>query len=211
LTFALRKAFEDAGFATHRRNTELVARGLINHVRIDTDDIPGLAPGDIVPYEYLLKYYRKPAKVKRVPVRQAIGKYLQDHYLHHTIGTRLGPKMAKELEEFGIKTVEVTDEPPGFSPVMVGAGRTLQYDPDWMTRMLGSYQRRTVVQAAQTGATSDLKGTSFVPPRAYALHFGRMGVVRPSQPWSQEERKPGDAPTKQAPPEKLIEYELRSL
>src|SRR6185312_11445939 len=48
---ALRDAFKDSGLSVHRRNLELLVRGLVDHVEL-TDELPDshFLPGDVVSY-----------------------------------------------------------------------------------------------------------------------------------------------------------------
>lgn len=179
---AFREALSSAGHPGHRRNIELLARGLVNHVVLDSN-WEDWYEGETVPYDTLVARYKPREGAKKVPVTRAAGKFLEDHYLHYTIGTKVRPSVLKELQEAGIKEVLVHDEPPFFRPTMVGANRNLQYDEDWMVRLLGSYQERSLLSAARRGAQSSLDSTSFVPARAHAKLFGRIGLVRSPQPW----------------------------
>jgi hypothetical protein len=53
-------------------------------------------------------------------------------------------------------------------------------DPDWMTRMMGSYQQKSLLNATHRGAVSDTGGSSFVPTLARGETFGLGG---PTSGW----------------------------
>jgi hypothetical protein len=175
------KAFTDAmrssGIKAHRRNVELLARGLINHVRL-TDEYGDYAPDDVVPYSMLEAGYRPREGFRTLHPKAGVGKYLERPYLHYTIGTQIKPKMLQDFQEFGINTIDVHDEPPGFEPEMVRGQSNLQHDPDFMTRMFGSGLKGGLLDAVHRGGHSSETGTSFVAGRARAVDFGRVGVVR---------------------------------
>jgi len=176
---AMRKVFKEAGLPVHRRNLELVSRGLINHVRLLDETADGV-PGDILPYAMLEHRYRpRPDSYATAP-KKAVGKFLERPYLHYSIGTRVQPSMIPKLTEFGLdKTgIEVHDDPPPFEPEMIRGSANLLYDPDWMTRMLGSHLEQGLLKATHRGATSDPTGTSFVPSLAKAVNFGHEGVLQ---------------------------------
>ena len=59
------------------------------------------------------------------------------------------------------------------------------HDPDWMTRMLGSYQKGSLTEAARRGAVSDAGGTSYVPSLARGESFGRSGLT---QGWKDQDQ-----------------------
>lgn len=174
---AFRQAIRDAGMRANRRNVELLARGLINHVRL-TDEFGDFAPDDVVPYSALETSYKPRPGYQAAEPRAAVGRYLERPYLHYSIGTRIRPSMLADFQEFGIKSVDVHPDPPPFEPEMVRGMANLQHDPDWMTRMFGSGLKTGLLHSAQHGSTASATGTSFVAGRAKAVDFGHVGLVR---------------------------------
>lgn len=195
---AFGKAYANSGMRAHRRNLELVTRGLLNHVQLteELEDSP-YVPGDVVPYDLVAKSYRPRDDAQHASPAAAVGRYLERPVLHHTIGTRIRPSMIKELDEFGIRNLYVHDKPPPFAPTMVRGMANLQHDPDWMTRQLGSGLKRPFLDAAARGFSSDESGTSFVPAMANRPSFGRQGKTRgwdlpkPAAPAAADFKPPG--------------------
>lgn len=175
------RAAKSAGFSPHRRNLELIARGLINHVRL-TDEVGDYVPDDVVPYSTIAGDYQPREDHQRVTPRQAVGKYLEQGVLHHTIGTRIRPSMLEELERHGVKSVAAHHEPPPFESVMVRGQDNLSKDPDWMTRMFSSHQEKNLLRGVHRADVSDPHGTSFVPSLAQGLGFGTQGKVKGFDP-----------------------------
>ena len=167
-----RQVMKDSGINTHRRNIELVAAGLINHVRLN-QEMGDHVPDDVVPYSILEHVYEPRKGSVAVPPRQAVGKYLERPYLHHTIGTRVRPSMLKDFQDFGVQSVDVHDQEPVFNPEMQRGMENLRHDPDWLTREYGSYLQGGLTEAVQRGSTSDTAGSSFVPSVAKGLVFGK--------------------------------------
>lgn len=178
---AYRDAMKGAGLRPNRRNIELLSRGLINHVRL-TEELGDGVPDDVIPYSSIEHRYKPRRDAQTLPGLRAVGKYLERPYLHYTIGTKVRPSMLKDFDEFGVKTVDVHDEPPPFEPVMVRGMSNLKHDEDWMTRMFGSGLKDSVLSAAHRGGVSDRTGTSFVPSLARAVDFGREGILKPPKP-----------------------------
>jgi DNA-directed RNA polymerase subunit beta' len=176
LVQALRQAFAEAGLSAHRRNLELLARGLINHVRL-THEWGDYLPGDVVPYERIEAHWKPRAGSKRVKPHHALHHYLEGPVLHYTIGTYVRPSVVQELERFQVPEVVVHTKPPPFQPIMVRAMEVLTHDPDWMTRFLGSYLARGFQDSALRGAVADEWGTSYVPALARGVDFGRVGLT----------------------------------
>lgn len=172
------EAMRDAGQPVHRRNVELLARGLIDHVII-TQPFGGFYLDEIVPYGEVAKRWTPRKGSVRVPVDSALGYYLEVPVLHYTIGTKIKPSVIKELKEAGIKDIIVHSDPPPFESYMVRAASSLEFDPNWMTRLFGSNQIRALLSAVRQGATGEIYGTSFVPAKAIGIPLGQWirGVV----------------------------------
>ena len=159
---ALRRQLRLSGVKHHRRNIEMVARGMADYVKLD-DELGDYAPGDIVPYHMVERAYQPRKDAREVPVAGAVGQYLERPVLHYTVGDRIKPSMLTQLRKFNISRVTAHPEPPGFSPHFVRGEAILQNDPDWVTRQLGSHLQSSVLSAAHRGESSDTEGTSFVP------------------------------------------------
>jgi DNA-directed RNA polymerase subunit beta' len=159
------KSYQEAGLSAHRRNVELISRGLIDHVEMD-DEHEDHLPGDVVSYSQLEKSWQPRLGTLPAAPSSARGKYLEQPVLHYSIGTKVRPSVVKNLETFGVKQVQVHDKPPPFHSRMIRGVDTLQHDPDWMTRMYSSHLEKGLLDSVHTGASSDLKGTSFVPAMA---------------------------------------------
>lgn len=174
---AMKSAYADANVYAHRRNMELVSRGLIDHVRLE-DEIGSYVPGDVVPYSALVNAYKPRMGSRVVDYRQAKGKYLERPVLHYTIGTKIRPSMLKEFEQFGVSRLEVHDEPPPFQSEMRPAKTALSHDPDWVTRMMGAGQKKgpgSLLAGLHRGDVSDTEGTSYVPALMAKTDFARSG------------------------------------
>lgn len=174
---AFRSGMRNAGMGGHRRNIEVLARGLINHVRL-SDEVGEYMPDDVIPYDVFERTYQPRDGARTMPYKTAVGKYLEKPVLHHTVGTRVTPSMLKDMEAFGIKDLVVHDDRPPFEPHFVRGLDSLQYDPDWMTKMLGSNLQKSLTKSVHRGAVSDPEGTSFVPALANPVSFGQKGKVK---------------------------------
>lgn len=178
---AFKTAMQDAGLNAHRRNIELLARGLINHVRL-TDEWGDYVPDDVVPYSAIEAAYQPRPDARKAGLKAAVGKYLERPVMHYTVGTRVQPSMLTDLEKFGVNELDVHDEPPPFEPEMIRGMNNLQHDPDWMTRMYGSGLKKSLLGGAARGATSNEQGTSFVPAISRGVDFGRTGLIKTPEP-----------------------------
>jgi len=166
-----------ADIPVHRRNAELLARGLIDHVEMQ-DVGRNYLPGDVMYYHQLEKKWKTRPGTETASVRKAIGKYLESPVLHYSIGTKIQPSMMPLLQEYGIKELKVHNDPPPFKPLAVRSADILAYDPDFLTQMLGSYHKRRLLDATVRGGESDITGTSYVPA---LIEGGPMGDFWPSK------------------------------
>lgn len=171
------QAAQDSGFRLHRRNVELMARGLIDHVRLD-EEMGDYVPDDVISYNTLSHFWKPRNGYRELTPRQSVGKYLEAPVLHHTIGTMITPSLLPELEKYNVKKLTVHEQPPPFEPVMIRGESNLSADPDWLTRMLGSNLEKHLLRGAHRGEVSDMLGTSFVPGLAEGLHFGQRGKTK---------------------------------
>lgn len=193
-TEAMVKAYKDSNIAVHRRNVEVLARALIDHVELD-DTLDEHVPGDVVSYSAMEHKYRPRSDHAVVPIGHAKGLYLERPVLHYSIGTQVKPSVLKTLDEFGVKNVAVHHEPPPFQPRMIRGMENLAHDEDWMVKFLGSYLKKGFLASAHRGAVSDEKGTSFVPALARGVNFGKEPPVKGWQTSGETPKPPVPAPS----------------
>lgn len=171
----MRDVLQNSGVRAHRRNLELVSRSLINHVRMTGENGPtGSVPDDIVEYDDFAARYVPRQGAQAMKTKLAKNKYLEQPVLHYSIGTRITPRVMKELQEHGIKEVMAHDQEPDFQPEMQRAMEVMSRDPDWMTRMGGFHLQKNILEQVHRGGTSQLTGsTSYIPSLARGVEFGR--------------------------------------
>ena len=182
---AFRGALNDSKVGNHRRNIELLARGLINHVRL-TDEYGQWSPDEVIPYQALEHSWEPREGHIVAPPKQAVGHYLERPVLHYTIGTKIRPSMLPQLEQHGVTQVYAHPEPPPFVPEMVRGEANAAHDQDWMSRFLGGNQKKTLLHGVARGDMADESGTSYVPALAAGTNFGRSGATKGWKPGSGE-------------------------
>lgn len=157
-----------------RRNAEVVARGLVSHVRVtDVDGAGGAAVGDIVRYDDLVRDYMPRQGSTTLAPNMAKGKYLERSIGHYTIGTRVTNRVLKDLKDWKTKDILVNDREPSFMPDVQRLYNHAQLDPDWMTRLGGSQLKQTLLKSVHQGLGSQEHSTSFVPALAKGIDFGK--------------------------------------
>jgi len=195
-----KKLLSDLGFSVHKRNTDVLARALINHAEI-TEPFADYLPGDIVPFHAINYLYEPRKDHQELPTDKVLNYYLEVPVLHYTIGTRLTPSMIKTLKNHGVDKVIVHKDPPPFRPRAIRIGEQLTHDPDWMTRQYGSYLKLGLMNAAWRGSVSDPSSTSFVPGLAMGGTFGKIlqAPQRTHQPQPPKEAPPIKPPLSHLP------------
>ena len=170
----MKKAFDDSGLGgVNRRNFELLSKSQIDHVRITNPKGLGeFLPDQVVHYHALEKHYQPRPDSKKVRVDHARGKYLETPELHYTIGTRLTSSMIDNLKKHGVESVTVHDDHPEFESEMQRIIDVPAFEQDWMHQLYSTNLERRLVQAVNTGASSNLHGPSPVPGLAYGVGFG---------------------------------------
>lgn len=192
---SMRQVLGNSGITAHRRNIELVARGLVNHVRL-ADEYGDYAPDEIVPYSMLERTWKPRAGAVAAAPNTLMNHYLEEPILHYSIGTKITKSVADNLKRYGIANIQAHKEPPPFQSEMVRGMANISNDPDWMTRMLGSYQERGFLNSVHRGLKSDTDGSSYVPALARGEQFGVSG---PTSGWKPES-SPQMAPKTPASP-----------
>ncbi len=170
-----RKTIEASHIYANRRNVELLARGLINHVRIvEPDGPPDALPGDVVEFSSITRGYtpRRGTRVMTDPKR-AKGMYLEAPALQYSIGTRVTPSVIESLRKHGVKELSVHKDKPSFNPEMVRAMDTIAHAPDWMVRLGGFHLKKGLLSSVHRGVSAKEHGTSFIPSLAKGTEFGK--------------------------------------
>jgi hypothetical protein len=172
----LKQVLDDSGLAANLRNTEMLARAAIDHVVVDdADGIGEFLPDDTVSYNRIAQVYPAPESSKKTEVSERLaGQYLYSPALHYTVGTKLTPKMAKRIQDAGVKEVYVSSEAPKFYPQMVRLRAAAHSQPDWLARMSTSYIKSNLADTAARGADTDIAANHHWAPRlAVGDGFGR--------------------------------------
>lgn len=170
----LNKILEDSGAKTDKRNTEILARAAIRHVRITNNDgLGNYLPDDVVDYNALQASY-VPQNAVTKKTEQAIGGYLAKPVLHYTIGTRITPKVAKELQDNEYKELDVSDTEPEFVPEMIRLRTSSHTNPDWLASMGTSYLTQQLNDASTRGDDTNVENNPDYRPRLmYGKDFGK--------------------------------------
>lgn len=171
----LKQALDDTGMNANLRNTEVLARAAIDHVVVDdAEGIGEFLPDDTVSYNRIAQIYAPPPTTKKLEVSEKLaGKYLYSPALHYTVGTKLTPKMAKRIQDAGIREVHAADDTPKFYPQMVRLRAASHSNPDWLARMSTSYLKANLADTAARGAETDIESNhNWAPRLAAGTGFG---------------------------------------
>lgn len=162
----LKKVLDDSGMQADRRNTEVLARAAIDHVRVeDPEGLGDALPDDVVSYNRLAARYRPPEDVRETEPRHSVGKFLQAPALHYSIGTRITPRISKHLTDSGFVTVATSTTAPGFTPEMVRLRTASHVNPDWLASQHTSFLTKQLGEAAIRGEDTNIAHNNHFAPR----------------------------------------------
>lgn len=174
LTERLTSAFRRGGYAVNRRNVEVNVRSMLDHMESDGfDDDNGIMPGDIVSYGQFQRRFRPRPGAAQLEPKAAIGRYLEQPVLHHTIGTRVTPKVAEQLTKYNVKNVMAHDKPLDVRPSMQSLQDVPHFENDWLAQMGSNYLERSLLTSAHRGASSNVHGLHPIPALAKGTELGK--------------------------------------
>lgn len=171
----LNQILADSGAKNDKRSTEILARGALRHVRIIDDTGYGqYLPDDIVDYNTLQSQYRMPETTRLQSTKDSVGKYLQQPVLHYTIGTKITPKVIKDLTDNNLNEIYVDDNEPAFKPEMIRIRAASHTNPDWMASLGTSYLTKQLNESSTKGDdTNVLQNADYRPRLAFGKDFGK--------------------------------------
>jgi DNA-directed RNA polymerase subunit beta' len=171
----IQDTFKDNGIDVSRRNAELVARAVVDHVTVtDADESSHYLPDEVVEYSSFSKSYVPRQDSLNLEPQKAIGKFLEAPVLNYSIGTKITKSVAKELNDMEEKQVLVSDHEPSFKPNMVRLMENPSHDKDWMSQLGTSYVQKNLKKNIIKGdVTSNIHGTNPLPGLAYGKEFGK--------------------------------------
>ena len=158
-----KQVIDDSGTPVHKRNMEVLARGIIDKIEItDPDGLGDYLPGDIGSYNKLEATYvpEKDSKSFSVTDKKHLkGKYLQKPILHYSIGTKLTNKMIDHIANTKITdSLLVSEKEPGFKPIFVRTREVpLKGNDAFLEKANAPYQARTFVESAIRGNKTNIK------------------------------------------------------
>lgn len=152
---SLDSLLKENNVSSHKRHLEIMASAFVDRVRVtDPEGVGDYRPGAVVPYRSLASTYKPRAGFQELAPSRAVGSYLESPILHYSIGTRITPTVAATLEKQGIKRVSAHKQAPGFEPEVSRLMTLSSSDPNWKARMSGFYLGKSLLDAAQHGATA---------------------------------------------------------
>jgi DNA-directed RNA polymerase subunit beta' len=169
----LSEGLKNTGASAQRRHLETLARSLVNHVRITGDEpVAGFLPEDVVSYDVLRTRWQPREGAKKRSLALARGMWLEEPTGGHTVGTRVGREVYDDLKLKGVGEVLTYDKAPPFEATHLRLMEHASHDDNWLTRFVGSYNKKSMLDALYRGSTAPLEDTSFVPGLVKAKDFG---------------------------------------
>jgi DNA-directed RNA polymerase subunit beta' len=172
-----RNTLRDSKISANRRNVELLSRGLINHARVTEEDGPNdTLPDDIVEFSTLTRGYKPRRGTQKLQSNRALGMYLEEPVLQYSIGSKITPRTAADMQKHGVTEVQAHQDVPSFEPEMVRAMDVLSYNDDWQVRLGGFHLKKNLLESVHRGRGTEEHSTSFIPSLAKTIQFGKAPV-----------------------------------
>ena len=172
-----RNTLRDSKISANRRNVELLSRGLINHARVTEEDGPNdTLPDDIVEFSTLTRGYKPRRGTQKLQSKRALGMYLEEPVLQYSIGSKITPRTAADMQKHGVTEVQAHQDVPSFEPEMVRAMDVLSYNDDWQVRLGGFHLKKNLLESVHRGRGTEEHSTSFIPSLAKTIQFGKAPV-----------------------------------
>jgi len=171
------QAIRDSGMKGNRRNAEVLARTVMNTVKLNSEDAAGDGlPGDVTTYtSWSFGFKPRQGSAVVAPTVASVGKYLEQPVLHYTIGTRVTPSVIKTLKKFKVQQMMVNDTEPDVTPFMERIEDSNAEKPDWVARLGTTYLKSRLQEDVARGAESRLHSTEPYPGLAKGVEFGDWG------------------------------------
>jgi len=171
---AMEKVMRDNGVKLWKPNYEIIAKGLVNHVRVeDPEGLGDSLPDDVIEYSANANSLIPQSALVTNNVRQTLGQYLGQNVLHYTIGTKITPSVMRDIQRAKIQDVKVTNTPPSVTPVMLRSADVPQAKKDWQAQLGATNLKRNLLKAISRGMISKRHGLHPEPALAYGLEFGK--------------------------------------
>jgi len=168
------QAFKDSDYEVNRRNVEVLAKSMLDHVNVnDPEGVGDYLPGDTISYSGMAHSYRPRPDAQTLDPKRAVGMYLEQPALHYSIGTQVTNGMVERLKKHGVETVMAHPREPGFTPEMMGVTKVPAYTDDWMARLGSTYLESRLLEDIHTGAKSKLHSLNPLPGIAKGTEFGQ--------------------------------------
>jgi len=177
LSNGLKQAYiEDGKGNVNKIHMESLASKMVDHVKItDHTQFNDFVTGDIVSFSKAQKEYA-PKGVQTLDLPLAKNKFLAKPLQHYTVGTKLTKSMLADLKETGYNKIDVTDQEPPFTPVMIRLDDIPEYKDNWVERLYSIHLKSKIMGAAHKGEKADIHGLHYSPAALYGRDFGKNKI-----------------------------------
>lgn len=148
-----------------RRLFEVLARANVDHVQLADPQEEGFLPDDITRYSTYLHRRQLPDKIQAFAPKDAVGQYLEQPVLHHTVGTRITPRMADSIASKGFEKIFASDQEPSFTPQFVRLQQVAATSDDWLASLGGSYLGNQLQQGITRAQDTNIESNIHPVPR----------------------------------------------
>lgn len=166
----LQQMLQDSGQNPDARNVELLSRATVDSYKMtDPGEEDPWGVDDSINESTFLRGYKPPEDTRLMGVSNASNKYLQEPTLHYSVGTRITPRVATDMETHGVKEISVSGEKPNYETQMKRLRVAAHDDRDWLVSMGTSYLSNQLRDSLERGDETNVRENYHYGPR---LAFG---------------------------------------
>lgn len=176
LSNKLREVYGKKAGGLDPRHFELIAKNMIRFAEVTDPGESGYMPGQRLPISLVHRYLRE--NQKSIPLEKAVGHTLASGVMDMTPGTHLTGNHVADLHKAGVTHVQVADSSMKISPLVPGLNQVKLMDSNWISNLSFSHLKKTLQEAASTGAVSEVHSTDPITSYIMGKEFGEGGNGR---------------------------------
>jgi len=161
------------GKGIDRRHVENLMSKHINAFRVEKDPTGKLLRGSIVNLDKVKEVVKSTPVVRIKLGKEAVGKTLAEPIYWHPVGTYITEPLIEQLKKRGIASVKVSTKPFILEPKIMPFRSVPGYKEDPIATMSHKYIKKTIIDAANEGRSSDIHGYEPMPAYVYGAEIRR--------------------------------------
>ena len=167
----LKNIYDSYGSSLDPRHFDIIAKNLINHVKVEDPGHSGFNEGQIVSVGRIAPYLAKNSE--EIPTRNAANHTLAESVLELTPGTVLDQDQVDKLLLSGVDKIKVAKPDSIKVHALVPGLKTVKsLDPNWVSKLSSAKLRSILTEAAALGEESPIHSIDPITSYVMGTEFG---------------------------------------